>query len=85
MYLDTGCTYREEFAGGKHTYTFTGRCTVTGEMISVIVNAPELFKLRQGTLMQNALVSNTPAEREFLLTGVSAEGWRILFPPRYED
>lgn len=74
LYLDERCTYRESYDNNEHTYTFTGPCIVTGKPYSVTVKGSELFALRQGKHIQNALVSNSSSDREFLLTGVSPEG-----------
>ena len=78
MYLDTDCTYTETVT--PHTYVFIGRCKITREWTRVVVRAEELFRLRQGEKIQYALLHNTPAEREFLMTGVSERGWEQLFP-----
>lgn len=77
MYFDTHCTYRETVE--PHTYIFTGPCSVTGKPVSVAVKSEELFAYRQGALAQDAFISNSDDEREFLITGTSAEGWNMLF------
>ena len=78
-YMDSGCTYTEDFTEGEgHTYTFTGTCCVTGEEHSVKVNGPELFAFRQSDSIM-ALESLTPADREFLISGTSPEGWELMF------
>jgi len=79
-YLDQ-CQYRERDGG----YEFTGRCVVTGKPMTVFVKGEELYQWRKGVLIQNALVSNTPDEREFLMSGTSPEGWALLFPPKKEE
>jgi len=35
-------------------------------------------------LIQNAMPQLTPDQREFLMTGYTAEDWAILFPPEEE-
>lgn len=76
-YADSCCTYHETY--NPHTYVFTGPCVVTKEMITVTIPAPELFAYRQGKKIQDAMPSLTDAEREFLMSGMSAEGWDKTF------
>lgn len=80
-FIDSGCTYTEDFSETEgHTYTFTGACRVTGEDHSVKVKGPELFAFRQTDSIM-ALKSLTPADREFLISGTSPEGWELTFGP----
>jgi hypothetical protein len=81
MFMDTGCTCREHYVGEQQYYTFTGKCCITGATTSVDVKGEELYRLRKGEKIQNALTSNTDSEREFLMSGLSDAGWNILFPP----
>lgn len=37
-----------------------------------------------GTLVQDAFPHLTPDQREFFLTGITAEEWNELFPPEEE-
>lgn len=74
-YADTECTYREVF--NPHGYEFTGHCVITGLPVTVFVKSEELFAYRRGKYIQDALISNTADEREFLMTGISAEGWML--------
>lgn len=76
MYLDKlRCTEQSN----PHRYEFTGPCIVTGNEVTVSVRSEELFAYRQGAYIQDALKSNTPAEREFLLSGISETGWNQIF------
>ena len=84
MFLDTGCTYLEEYVP-EHRYIFTGCCVMTGTVVTVRVKADELYRLRCGALIQDALVSNTIEEREFLLNGMSAAAWDILSASEEEE
>ena len=59
-----------------------GNCTVTNKPHSIIVYSDELDKWLTGMyLIQNALTTDVSAEdREFLMTGISPEGWETIFP-----
>lgn len=78
MYLSR-CTYTESFEGGNHTYTFTGPCVVTGKPFSVTVPGDGLYRLNRGAHVQDAFPNLSPAEREFIISGTSPEGWDIAF------
>jgi hypothetical protein len=56
----------------------TGQCSVTGKTHSVVVSESGLIAWLQGALIQNALPRATADEREFLMTGISPEGWQLL-------
>jgi len=73
-YLDTGCTYEENILP-THSYTFTGPCIMTGKEQQVTVPANELFAYRQGKLIQEAMPSLDADQREFLISGISANAW----------
>lgn len=77
-YADSHCKYKEEYSP-EHVYYFTGPDVLTGKSITVRVKASELYKYRQGEYIQNALLSNSPEEREFLLSGISNESWENIF------
>lgn len=62
--------YSESHTGGQHVYTFTGPCIFCKKTQTVSVIGPELFKLRQGAYIQDALESNNDDEREFLMSGI---------------
>ena len=78
-YADAKCVCQESYKP-EHVYTFTGLCVVTGKTVSVTVKAKELYAYRQGGLIQDAMPSLTADDREFLMTGISAEGWDKTFP-----
>lgn len=73
------CTYTESHEGGQHTYTFTGRCVVTGKQHSVTVPAEGLFRYHQGAHIQDAFPNVPSEDREFLKSGISPEGWAKTF------
>jgi hypothetical protein len=77
-YADSCCTVTENYKP-DHTYTFTGPCVVTRKMVSVTVPAAGLFKLRQGAHIQDAFPELSVDDREFLISGMSAEGWKLTF------
>jgi hypothetical protein len=79
-YADARCSYVEGVdESGVGTYTFTGPCVVTGKEQSVTVKAPDLFKYRQGGHVQDCFPYLEKEQREFLISGTSGEGWKILF------
>jgi hypothetical protein len=77
-YADSNCACEEVYTP-KHMYIFTGKCIVTKKIVSVAVPAKELFAYRQGALMQHAMPSLSAADREFLMSGTSEEGWNRIF------
>lgn len=83
FYADNFCTCEEK--QNPHVYIFTGKCKVTGEPYSVTVKAEELYAYRRGALIQDAMKSLSVDDREFLMSGLSPEGWAITFPPMEDD
>lgn len=77
-YADNFCTYTEQYEP-EHTYTFTGPCIVTGKPYSVTVKAAELYQYRRGAYAQDAFKSLSADDREFLISGSSPEGWKLLW------
>jgi hypothetical protein len=78
-YADSHCTYTESHEAGKHTYTFTGPCFVTGRPYSVTVPAEGLYAYRRGAMIQSAFPNMSKDDREFLMSGMSPEGWQQTF------
>lgn len=76
-YADTRCVYVEQYIP-KHVYIFTGKCMVTGKMHSVMVPAEELYAYRQGAAIQYAMPSVSSEDCEFLMNGISPEGWKQM-------
>jgi hypothetical protein len=83
-YASNYCTYREVYEP-QHGYIFTGPCFVTKKEYSVFVPAAELFAYNQGAHIQDAMPSVSKEDREFLMSGMSPEGWNIAFPPDEEE
>ena len=77
-YADRNCTVSEQFYP-EHSYIFAGKCIISGNEVSVLVKAKELYKYRQGEYIQDALKSNTPDEREFLMSGISGDKFDELY------
>ncbi len=75
-YADNYCTYTENI----ETYTFTGNCVITGKEYSVSVPKAGLYAYRQGALIQDAFPGVCADDREFLMSGISPEGWKQAFP-----
>lgn len=76
-YIHTDCTYTQNYEEG--TYTFTGPCKKTGKAYSVTVKGSELFDLNQGLPLQDALRTVSVDDREFVNSGISPEGWGLIF------
>ena len=76
-YIETDCTYTQNYEEG--TYTFTGPCRITGESYTVTIPGAELFDLNQGLPIQEALRSLDSEQREFVMSGTSPKGWVKLF------
>lgn len=79
-YADNFCSYTEQYKNGIHTYTFTGPCLITKKSYSVTVSGEGLHKYRRGAYIQDAFPELSAEDREFLITGYSPEGWKIVFP-----
>ena len=45
----------------------------------------QLIAWEQGALIQNAMPHLTPDEREFLMTGITAESWKKAFGKNSDD
>lgn len=78
-YANSCCTYEEEFKDGVHVYIFTGKCIKTGKPYSVRVPGPGLYKYNQGAYIQDAFPEMSADDREFLMSGLSPEGWALAF------
>ena len=59
--------------------TYTGPCIVTKKMQSVTVPLAGERLYNMGSLIQNAFPGLKKEEREFLISGMSAEGWEQTF------
>lgn len=61
------------------TTRVVGRCVVTDEVHEITVPTAGLNAWIRGELIQRALPTVSNEDREFLLSGTSPEGWRLLF------
>lgn len=61
------------------TVTLSGPCFVTKKLYSVTVKATQLQNYLNGAFAQNAFPNLSAEDREFLISGTSPEGWKILF------
>lgn len=78
-YMDTKKVKCTQAYHPVHVYWIEGPCCVTGKTQKVCVVAEELYRFRQGEMIQDALISNTSDELEFLMNGYSVEGWSERF------
>lgn len=77
-YADSYCEVVEAYQP-EHTYTFVGPCVVTGKEVRVTVKAADLFRYRTGSYVQEAFPYLNKEDREFLISGMSGEGWNATF------
>lgn len=80
-YANAYCEIIEE----ENSFTFVGPCVVTGKEQRVTVNAADLFRYRNGGYIQECFPYLSTGDREFLISGTSDEGWKILFGNDEED
>ena len=73
--------YQRYFETKSNGVRIWGRCEVTGKNYEITVPTDEFSVYLQGEKnISEALKSVSKEEREFLLSGISPEGWDILFP-----
>lgn len=65
------------FSEGK--VFLSGHCQVTGEPWSLCVDQKAYQEWQDGMLIQNAFPDMPYTDRELLISGTSAEGWKLLF------
>lgn len=54
--------------------------SITGKPYSVKLPGPGLFRYRQGDPLETCFPAMSLDDREFLISGTSPEGWRMIFP-----
>ena len=79
LYADGKCSYYETHENGQHFYIYVGRCVVTKKEVTVKVPSEGLFAYRQGAHIQDAFPTLSVDDREFLMSGISKEGWDQTF------
>lgn len=83
-YADSYCDVVESYQP-EHTYTFVGPCVITGKEQRVTVKADDLNRYRQGSYVQESFPYLAKEDREFLISGMSGEGWKLTFGSGEED
>ena len=73
------CTCVEQVKDGVHTYEYTGTCVECGKTKTVVVPAREMSKYECGFLMQDAMLSVSANDREFLLSGICGRCFDKMF------
>src|SRR5262245_57342516 len=66
---------------GEWFLRVTGRCVVTGKPHTVEAPAQGFADYNRGALLQDAFPTLTRADREFLKSGMTDEGWNLLLKP----
>lgn len=61
------------------TITIEGPCVFTGKMYKVVVPIKGYSAWRKGMMIQDALPELSAEDREFLISGISPEGWKEAF------
>ena len=57
-----------------------GHCVVTKQPHSISVLGAELYKWLEGKQTIQHCLTCSGDDREFLMTGISPDGWEIMFP-----
>jgi hypothetical protein len=65
---------------GDGTVTITGECVFTKKPHSITVDADEFQTRRDNPdmLIQDAMPTTSADDREFLISGISPEGWNTM-------
>lgn len=72
----------QRIPAGDGLVQLKGRCAVTGEEhVTPPISEEALKRYEAGEHAQLAFPELPIEEREFLISGTSPEGWRIIFPP----
>jgi hypothetical protein len=75
--------YKRYFEANGSQVRIWGQCEVTSKNFEMLVPIDEFFVYLQGNKnIGDALKSIRKEEREFLLSGISPEGWSLEFGPR---
>lgn len=77
--------YSVGYIAETDTYEFRKNCKVTRKPYIVEVPGHGFRCWSQGSLIQNALPSLTPEQREFLLSGLTPAEWDDLFAETGDD
>lgn len=77
-YADCSCTYTEVFEP-EHGYLYKGNCVISNKPVEVFVPSQGLHRYRCGDMIQDAFPDMPPADREFLLSGISDSEFDAIF------
>ena len=79
--LFTPLKFKRYFEVNNNKVKIFGKCEVTEKNFEMLVNTNDFFKYLLGKDSIGVALQNTPKEeREFLLSGISPEGWKVLWP-----
>lgn len=78
--LKTKTTYGED--GLPNGYELYRNCIVTNKHYSVTVTPEEIFDYNEGYTVQEAMSRLSADDREFLISGISPEGWSRTWNPK---
>jgi len=67
------------------TVTVSGSCHITGSRYSATVPKQGYDAWRAGTRIQHALPDVSKKDREWLVSGISPEGWRLAIGDDEDD
>jgi len=70
---------QEATDNGDGTVTISGNCVFTKKPYSVTVNIDEYTCWADGEAIQYAMPNVSADDREFLISGISPEGWKETF------
>lgn len=86
QYADAHCGITERYKP-EHVYIVTGPYKDKPDDIgrTVVLKAPDLFKYRQGAMIQDAFPYLSADDREFLMSGYSPEAFAKLAEEELDD
>jgi hypothetical protein len=78
-YAKSQCSRSVQLIDDETLFTYTGRCVITGKVHSVTITGGDLAAYELGLNIQDAMPNVTADDREFLMSGISPEGWALTF------
>ena len=65
----------------------TRKSSISGEInsIDLPITEEQIVRFESGELIQRAFPQLTAEQREFILTGITPEEWKVAFPDEDED
>ena len=64
---------------GDYVVEVGGNCVITGEHYTVMASMRGIREWMSGKLIQQALPELSPGDREFLISGISPNGWMEMY------